>query len=316
MASDQYTIHVAAAVITNEQGEVLIALRPVGAHQGGLWEFPGGKVEADEDISAALNRELHEELDIVVTLAHPLIQIPYQYPDKSVLLDVWRVVSYSGQPHGREGQDIRWVRPNELLGFDFPAANLPIVTAARLPEKYLITGGPADQPELFIEKLRHALENGVRLVQLRAKQLSESRYCELASRAKVICYEYDATLLLNRSPELVTELDCDGVHLSSDQLMAISERPLDMDHWVAASCHNQVELDHACSIGVDFVVVSPVLETKSHPGVTPIGWAGLQALSAQSQVPVYALGGMHVEMIDLAHQHGAQGIAAISGLWE
>jgi thiamine monophosphate synthase len=67
---------------------------------------------------------------------------------------------------------------------------------------------------------------------------------------------------------------------------------------------------------VDFVVLSPVLETQSHPGVTPIGWAGLQALSAQAQVPVYALGGMHVEMIDLAHQHGAQGIAAISGLWE
>lgn len=132
-------IHVAAAVIRAVDGRVLIAKRPLDKHQGGLWEFPGGKVEAGESVEAALARELAEELGITVTAAQPLIQVRHDYPDKQVLLDVWQVLAFSGEPHGAEGQPLAWVEPAQLPGYSFPAANRPIVAAARLPDRYLIT---------------------------------------------------------------------------------------------------------------------------------------------------------------------------------
>jgi 8-oxo-dGTP diphosphatase len=70
----------------------------------GLWEFPGGKVEAEESVETALGRELHEELGIVVDVARPLIKVQHDYPDKQVLLDVWEVSAFTGEPHGAEGQ--------------------------------------------------------------------------------------------------------------------------------------------------------------------------------------------------------------------
>src|SRR5690606_2777302 len=131
-----------------------ISLRPAHAHQGGLWEFPGGKVDADEDAFAALARELDEELGIAITSARPLIRIPHSYPDRQVLLDVWRVSSFVGTPYGREGQRIAWVAPAKLDASVFPAANGPIVTAARLPDRYLITPEPGED---FLVRLEHAL---------------------------------------------------------------------------------------------------------------------------------------------------------------
>ena len=97
-------IHVAAAVIRCVDGQILLAKRPEDKHQGGLWEFPGGKVEASETVQAALSRELEEELGIRPSAARPLIQVRHDYPDKQVLLDVWEVSAFTGEPHGAEGQ--------------------------------------------------------------------------------------------------------------------------------------------------------------------------------------------------------------------
>jgi 8-oxo-dGTP diphosphatase len=122
-------VHVAVAVITNSDGYVLIAKRPDHAHQGGLWEFPGGKVEAGEHLEAALQRELREELGIELQSCQPLLEIHHDYPDKQVFLDVWTVTSFSGQAYGREQQAIRWVTLETLNEYDFPEANLPILQA-------------------------------------------------------------------------------------------------------------------------------------------------------------------------------------------
>jgi 8-oxo-dGTP diphosphatase len=102
-------IHVAAAVVVDGLGRVLVSQRPGHVHQGGLWEFPGGKLEAGETAETGLKRELHEELGITVQAARPLIRVYHAYPDKPVLLDVWRVTRYSGEPAGLEGQPIDWV---------------------------------------------------------------------------------------------------------------------------------------------------------------------------------------------------------------
>ena len=124
-------LHVVVGVLTDAGGRVLIQRRAVKAHQGGLWEFPGGKRELDETVLDALQRELQEELAITIdtNTAQPLIQIEHDYGDRQVLLDTWRVASWTGEPFGLEGQPIAWVSPCGLNQFSFPEANRSIVAA-------------------------------------------------------------------------------------------------------------------------------------------------------------------------------------------
>ena len=133
------TVHVAVGVVLNGNREVLIALRPARSHQGGLWEFPGGKVEEGESVEHALNREFEEELGISVQVCTPFTQIRHEYADKSVLLDVWRIEKFSGIPKGREGQVIEWRPLSKLRAADFPKANESIIRALSLPELSAIT---------------------------------------------------------------------------------------------------------------------------------------------------------------------------------
>ncbi|MEW5992877.1 MAG: Nudix family hydrolase [Candidatus Zixiibacteriota bacterium] len=311
-------IHVAVAAITDVAGRVLIARRPLHTHQGGLWEFPGGKLEAGENVLAALRRELHEELGIDVLGARPLIRVPYSYPDRHVLLDVWRVDAYAGRVHGREGQEVRWVVPDQLAGFEFPPPNLPIVKALLLPECYLITPDPGqiqDWPA-FLARLEQALQRGISLVQLRAKHLNEAALADLAPQVLALCRRYRARLLLNAEPVLAAALDMDGVQLSSERALDYAQRPSGGKVWlVGVSCHNAEQLAHACAIGADFALLSPVQPTGSHPGASALGWESFGQLVAASTIPVYALGGMSVAEVPMAWQYGGQGIAAIRGLW-
>ena len=120
-------VHVAVGVVLNGHNEVLIALRAKQAHQGGLWEFPGGKVEVDETIQQALVRELKEELDIIAECFEPLVVIEHDYGDKTVRLDVWLVTQFDGDPVGCEGQQVKWSTIDELTRYEFPAANKKII---------------------------------------------------------------------------------------------------------------------------------------------------------------------------------------------
>lgn len=122
-------VHVAVGVVYDVDGRVLISKRHADSHQGGLWEFPGGKVESGETVDAALRRELLEELGITVGDVQALLEISHDYIDKHVLLDVWRVLNFGGRAEGREGQPLLWVPVPELSEYDFPAANGPIVDA-------------------------------------------------------------------------------------------------------------------------------------------------------------------------------------------
>ena len=126
-------VHVAAGIILNNSNEVLLALRPQHKHQGGLWEFPGGKVEPGEPVQTALARELLEELNLVVEHAEPLLVTEHDYGDKQVMLDVWTVRHFSGIPEGREGQQLRWVKLSELSDYQFPRANVIIVETLLQP---------------------------------------------------------------------------------------------------------------------------------------------------------------------------------------
>ncbi len=116
-------MHVAVGIIRNALGELLIAKRPEGKYKAGLWEFPGGKVEATENAFQALQRELFEELNIQVISAEPWVQFQHDYGDRVVLLDAWQVTEFSGTPFGAEGQLIAWVSSTDLHQFHFPDGN-------------------------------------------------------------------------------------------------------------------------------------------------------------------------------------------------
>jgi 8-oxo-dGTP diphosphatase len=119
-------LHVAVGVILCQQ-QVLLALRSASQHQGGKWEFPGGKVEPAETVEAALSRELKEELAITVTAAEPFMLLTHSYPEREVTLDIWLVTAFTGSPEGLEGQPLQWVNIADLTTITLPEANLPIV---------------------------------------------------------------------------------------------------------------------------------------------------------------------------------------------
>lgn len=155
-------IHVAAGALRDAAGRVLIAKRPEGVHQGGLWEFPGGKLEPGETARAALARELDEELGIQVELAEPLIQVRHDYGDRRILLDVYDVRGFQGDPRGREGQPLRWCDPQGLDPNWFPAADRPILSALRLPRLCLITSDAISDPARLLRQLEASLDAAMR----------------------------------------------------------------------------------------------------------------------------------------------------------
>ncbi len=310
-------IHVAAAAIINDRGQVLVSQRKQGTHLGGYWEFPGGKLEPGETLEAALSRELKEELDIVPLSSRPMIRTRHQYPDKSVLLDVWRVESYSGQAVGVEGQAIAWRYTDELDPRDFPAADVPIINALLLPDRYLITGDFSSAND-FDRRLSAALQGGIELVQLRLTREWTTNQTRAAVHAIVdlssaLCQRHGAHLLLNL-PEQFSSLISEGIHLNSRQLQKTKRRP--QHALVSASCHNSAQLAHAQAIGADFAVLSPVQRTRSHPDAVPLGWQMFKELVDDCDIPVYALGGMKLDDMQTAWHSGAQGIAAISAFWD
>lgn len=308
-------IHVAAAVIYDAAGRILLARRPEDKHQGGLWEFPGGKVEEGEPVEAALARELEEELGIRVEQARPLIQVSHDYPDKRVLLDVWEVTAFSGEAHGAEGQPLAWVTPRELGNYEFPAANRPIVRAAQLPRQYLITPDNLE-PAALLKGLKAALAAGIRLVQLRAPNLFSPEYRDLAVDAVGLCAG-KAQVMLKGPLEWLGDFPAAGWHLTAEQLRqyAPNGRPFPRERWLAASCHNAEELALAARMGVDFVTLSPVQPTATHPEAVPLGWDAARELIAGFNQPVFLLGGVGPEDAERAGRIGAQGVAGIRAFW-
>ncbi len=309
-------LHVAVGVIEDDRGRVLIARRSHQQHQGNLWEFPGGKVEPGETVGDALARELFEEVGIKVVSSKPLITIPYDYGDKSVFLDVWLVNQCLGQPHGKEGQPITWVNRSDLSQYSFPLANIAIVNCLLLPDKMLIT------PELtvgdennWLDVLERSLAAGVRLVQYRQPGVALSQRKAHIQQVHAVCHRYGAKLVLNGDPDLVVELNLDGVHLPSHVLERYDDRPLDENFLVGASCHNPQEVARAAELSVDYGFLSPVLRTQSHPELAGIGWDLFEQWVKLAPFPVYALGGMTDVMQSSAQCRGGQGIAAIRGLW-
>ncbi len=334
----QPDIHVAVAVIINPRGEVLTSLRAPHRHQGGKWEFPGGKLESGESVGQALEREIREELGLVIEDDQPLITLSHAYPDKTVCLHVHVVSAFRNLPGvhiqtdscSREGQPLRWQAIDDLQAADFPVANRAILDALRLPDEYLISAA-CQEPGQLLQKLRKHLETGCKLVQWRPvfapvgdADKHRTVVDTVLADALPLCRQHRAVLMLN-----VPGIDWPGrigtnhhqhtgVHFNRHQLMQLDDRSIERHRsfrWLSASCHDSREIRQANRLGLDFIVLSPVLQTASHPDDPPLGWPAFADLCRQAAMPVYALGGMTRQHITTARQHGARGIAGIGYRW-
>lgn len=308
-------IHVAVAIVVNSVGEILISRRPKGVHLEGHWEFPGGKVERGESVFEALQREIQEETNLQIHTARRLINITHEYPEKTVRLDTWLCEHWTGEAHGLEGQEIRWVAVNELSNFNFPAADIPIISALHLPPIYQISPEPGDNIDNFLDDIEVCFRQSVRLFQLRAKSLNLNKLQSLAAPIRSLCDEFQAKWLINGDAEMAESLQSDGVHLDSKRLHQLKSRPLGSEFIVAASCHNAEDLIQAEHINVDFAVLSPVKKTRSHPEAVPIGLDGFERLIENSNIPIYGLGGMSTDDLESIWKLGGQGVAMIRAGW-
>jgi 8-oxo-dGTP diphosphatase len=304
---------VAAAVLHRPDGTFLLAQRPSDKIWAGYWEFPGGKVEAGESAYDALVRELHEELGIEVLTAYPWITRVFTYPHATVRLSFFRVTEWRGELYPHEGQQFSWQLVTDVKVTPVLPANAPILRALELPALYAISNAGELGVEEFLSRLQVQLDAGLRLIQLREKNLTPDALFELAIRTVAMAHAAGAKVLINGDVALAQAIGADGVHLTSVQLDQLTERP--PVAWCSASCHTAEELSRAQVLGCDFAMLSPVLPTKSHPGAEHLGWARFSALAAGSSIPVYALGGLTREDMSTAWQRGAHGIALLRQAW-
>ena len=312
----QERIHIVIGILKNNRGQVLLAKRHSDVHQGGLWEFPGGKMENNETVDTALNREIYEELGTKILQYRPLIKLNYDYPERKVLLDVWLINQWQGEIFGREGQSVEWIYIQDLNGKKFPPANESIVKALQFPSLYLICPGPVSDMNSYLDKIEKLVKTGANIIQLRCRERIFKENPFIIDQISEICSRYDTRLLLNSSPANVLVRKAQGVHLSSARLLQLNERPLDSKYIVAASCHNMNEIIHAGKLGLDFAVLSPVEKTSSHPHAIPLGWEKFESIVENAVIPVYALGGMKSVLLKKSWEHGAQGLAILSGVWQ
>ena len=318
-------VEVSAAVLQRPDGSYLLAQRPADKIWAGYWEFPGGKVEPGESWHDALVRELREELGITVKTAYPWLTRVFTYPHATVRLSFFRVTEWEGELHPHEGQEFAWQEtanppqpPFDKVGSECSVspilpANAPILRALALPTLYAISNVAELGVEDFLARLQAKLDAGLRLIQLREKNLSRDALRELAQQVVARAHTHGAKVLLNGDVALAQEIGADGVQLTSTQLTELTKRPA-VD-WCAASCHSAAELRRAEELGCDFALLSPVLPTKSHPGAAHLGWENFATIAAGSSIPVYSLGGLTHADMQTAWQQGAHGIALLRQAW-
>lgn len=304
---------IALALVRNARGDTLIGRRATDSHQGGKLEFPGGKVKSGETSAAAMVRELREETGLVASEYRPLISLPHHYVADNLrlrldcfLVSDWRI---------KDDQLLRlwhWQPGQALDPARFPAANAGIIGALKLPDEWMITATLQTPPEQILSTCQRAIDSGVRMICLRDPQLSPPDYQRIAAQLLPSLQNSGCEVILNCPADLPIVQQADGLHLTSERLMAASDRPLSESRWCSAACHNSAELQRAAELGLDFVTLSPVQQTRTHPEVSPMGWDRFATLVAPVPLPVYALGGMSRSDKDRAQRAGAQGVAGIT----
>jgi len=311
-------VDVAAAVISRPDGQFLLARRPQGRPYPGYWEFPGGKIEPGETPAHALARELNEELGIQVRQASPWVTRVYRYPHATVRLHFFRTTEWAGEPQCLEHQAIAWQSIETLSVSPLLPANGPILDALALAPIYAISNAAELGAKEFPARLERALKAGLRLFQFREKTFPQREWDALLAKTVELAHAHGARIMVNCAINCADigrakQAGADGIHLTSRALLAARARP--QIALVGGSCHNERELEQAARLGLDFVVLGPILPTLSHPGAATLGWKIFSELIRNYSLPVYAIGGMRPAELQIAQRHGAHGISMMRAAW-
>jgi 8-oxo-dGTP diphosphatase len=283
-------IHVIVGAISDAQGRVLIAQRPRGRHMAGRWEFPGGKLAFGEDSYAGLQRELAEELGVSVRAAKPLIRLRHEYPDRRVLLEVWQVTAYDGEPQALDAQALAWARPDELPRHDLLEADRAIVTALRLPRLARVIGGAKELLSLkgvAAQTLLWALPEGGN-DQLDAESVAAAR--ESGHRVFVLGPDIEAI-------RAAATWRCDGVVLGWHGQQLHVDRS--GSFLVGVHCEDAEGAAEAVAEGAHFLVAAPE--------AGPMGDRSLEALCDSVGRPVFAGWYRDARRLERVQQAGAHG---------
>ena len=303
---------VAVAVFIKADGSFLLSSRPIGKPYPGYWEFPGGKIEPGESVLQALQRELMEELNVAITRATPWFTFMMRYTHATVRLHCWRVHEWHGEMRGMEAQQFTWQRLGAITVTPVLPGCVPIFNALALPAVYAITNASEIGIDAYLKRLQHALQHGLKMIQVREKNMSRDALTTFAIQVLARAYVYGAKVLINSDIALASELGADGVHLTALQLSECRSRPAFA--LVAASSHCRAEIDRAAELKFDFVVLGAVKQTHTHPLQPPLGWTNFSAIVNATPLPVYALGGLTIADMDEAMAHGAHGVAMQRGV--
>jgi 8-oxo-dGTP diphosphatase len=304
---------VAVAIFLKPDGQFLLASRPDGKPYPGYWEFPGGKIEAGESVHDALVRELVEELDVTITRSHPWFTFIMRYTHATVRLHCWRVLEWTGDMRGMEGQRFAWQRIEAIDVAPTLPGCVPIFKALSLPTNYWITNASEMGEGAYLDALSQALSrrpSGGVLLQVREKAMSHPQLRAFATRVVAIARPRLCKVLLNARIAMALELGLDGVHLSSSQLdMPLQTEVRQRLALIGASAHTRDDIEHAARLGADFCVLGSVTASRSHPGFEGIGWPQFADIALDAPVPVFAIGGMYEALRDVSVAHGAHGLA-------
>ncbi|MEN4915088.1 NUDIX domain-containing protein [Acinetobacter pittii] len=290
-------VDVAIAILIH-RGKILVGWREEQQHQGGKHEFPGGKVEQGETPEEACRREIYEEVGIGLKDWHQFDYIHHEYDDIIVNLHLFHsyvpdeLLNLIHQPWA-------WYTRDQLLHLNFPKANKNIIK--RLYWPHLIK----------ISNTLSTVESSDALLYWRIEEF-EPQYIE---QLTALDEGQRSSLIMNvdiwrqLSPELQKQIKT--VHLKQSQLMNLHKGDLKVGVRYIAACHDAVSLKQAQQIGCDAVFISPVKPTTTHPEAVALGWERFSDLAQNSQIPVFALGGVHPDDLATAQQHGAYGLAGI-----
>lgn len=318
---------VVAAVLQDEPGRWLLRRRPPGRIRAGEWEFPGGKLQSGETAHQALCRKLREELGIEVLASEPLHSFCHQYPEVGLRLQVRRVLRWRGQPQAQEQQQIDWFDSMSLQRLLLAAADGHIARLLRLPPLLYITPAMTapDQTDSLLASVRKALLLGAGLVYFRQSNLHAGQTLPWLQQVAALCHQHAAGVVCNRElldlPRLRNDgPPVDGIHLRAAELPAAATDRHLLD-WrlqhpqalLGASCHDASELAMANHADCHYALIGPVKPTATHPDRPALGWQQLCSIAAQSDLPLYALGGLQPADLDQARAHGAYGVAGIRG---
>lgn len=291
-------VDVAIAILIH-RGKILVGWREEQQHQGGKHEFPGGKVEQGETPEEACRREIYEEVGIGLKDWHQFDYIHHEYDDIIVNLHLFHsyvpdeLLNLIHQPWA-------WYTREQLPHLNFPKANKNIIK--RLYWPHLIK----------ISNTLSMVKSSDALLYWRIEEDPSEQYIEQLTaldegqRSNLIV---NVDIWQQLSPELQKQIKT--VHLKQSQLMNLHKCDLTVGVRYIAACHDAVSLKQAQQIGCDAVFISPVKSTTTHPEAVALGWERFSDLAQNSQIPVFALGGVHPDDLATAQQHGAYGLAGI-----